>query len=132
MKRQITCISCPVGCQMDVQMRGSEVISVAGNACARGEVYAKAECTHPMRTVTSTVRVHGADQSVVPVRTRADIPKEKVRECMRALRDIDLQAPVHLGQLIVENVCGAGVDIIATADAPRTDPGKAMDGGEAK
>ena len=109
---QLTCISCPLGCPLTVETDGAgQVVSVTGNTCKRGEVYGRKEVTAPTRTVTSTVRVEGGSVPVISVRTKTDIPKEKI------FRKAVAQAPVHIGDVVVENVCGTGVDLIATKDA---------------
>lgn len=117
--RQITCISCPVGCLLSVEMNGREVVSVAGNACPRGVTYAKAECTDPRRMVTTTVKVRGGELSMLPVRTRTDIPKGLVKESVRALKGLVVDAPVRIGDVVLGNVCGTGVDFIATANVEK-------------
>lgn len=72
-KRELTCISCPMGCQMTVLM-DDESIRVTGNACKRGEVYARKEVTNPRRVVTSTVKVNGGEFARVSVKTETDVP----------------------------------------------------------
>ena len=73
--RKLTCISCPMGCQITVEMDGNEVVSVTGNTCERGAVYARKEVTNPTRIVTSTVKVIGGKADMVSVKTKEDIPK---------------------------------------------------------
>jgi len=110
----LICIGCPLGCPLTVEMEGNEVKSVAGNTCPRGDAYAKKELTNPTRIVTSTVRVAGGKLPMVSVKTESDIPKGKIFECVKALKDIEVKAPVKIGDVIVENVAGTGVNIIAT------------------
>ena len=110
----LICIGCPLGCPLTVEMEGSEVKSVAGNTCPRGDAYAKKELTNPTRIVTSTVRVAGGKLAMVSVKTESDIPKDKIFECVKALKDVEVIAPVKIGDVIVENVAGTGVNIIAT------------------
>ena len=115
---QLTCISCPLGCPLTVETDGAgQVVSVTGNTCKRGEVYGRKEVTAPTRTVTSTVRVEGGSVPVISVRTKTDIPKEKIFPCMEEIRKAVAHAPVRIGDVVVENVCGTGVDVIATKDA---------------
>ena len=99
--RELTCIGCPMGCQLTAVMDGSRVTEVTGNTCPRGDAYARKECTHPARTVTGTVRVTGGLLPVVSVRTRA-------------LCRVHLTAPVHAGDVVIPNVLGTGVDVVAT------------------
>ena len=110
----LICIGCPLGCPLTVEMEGNEVKSVAGNTCPRGDAYAKKELTNPTRIVTSTVRVAGGKLAMVSVKTQSDIPKGKIFECVKALKDVEVTAPVKIGDVIVENVAGTGVNVIAT------------------
>ena len=112
--RELTCIGCPMGCPLIVTMEAGEVISVTGNTCKRGDVYARKEVTDPTRIVTSTVRVSGGDADMVSVKTKEDIPKGKIFDCVKALKGITVPAPVHIGDVILRNVADTGVDIVAT------------------
>lgn len=112
--RNLTCISCPMGCSVTVEMNGNEVVSVSGNTCRRGEVYARKEVTDPTRIVTSTVKVKGGRADMVSVKTKEDIPKGRIFDCVKALKGVEVQAPVHIGDVIVPDVAGTGVDIVAT------------------
>ena len=112
--RELTCIGCPMGCPLIVTMEAGEVISVTGNTCKRGDVYARKEVTNPTRIVTSTVRVSGGDADMVSVKTKEDIPKGKIFDCVKALKGIEVSAPVHIGDVILKNVADTGVDIVAT------------------
>ena len=110
----LICIGCPLGCPLTVEMEGNEVKSVAGNTCPRGDAYAKKELTNPTRIVTSPVRVAGGKLAMVSVKTESDIPKGKIFDCVKALKDVEVTAPVKIGDVIVENVAGTGVNVIAT------------------
>ena len=112
--KTLTCICCPMGCQITVETDESEIINITGNTCKRGDTYARREITSPARTVTSTVRVTGGTLPAVSVKTRSDIPKDKIFECIRCLKDVSVKAPVHIGEVILSNAAGTGVDIIAT------------------
>lgn len=116
-KRDLICIGCPMGCPLTVEMEGTEVVSVSGNTCPRGDAYARKEVTDPTRIVTSTVMVEGGTVNMVSVKTKEDIPKDKIFECIKALKGIKVQAPVHIGDVILSDVAGTGVDIIATKNA---------------
>lgn len=116
-KRELICIGCPIGCPLTVEMDGSEVVSVSGNTCPRGDAYAHKELTNPTRIVTSTVMVEGGTVDMISVKTKEDIPKGKIFECVKALKGIKVKAPVHIGDVIVPNVAGTGVDVIATRNA---------------
>ncbi len=114
-KKELTCIGCPLGCQITVTLENDSIVSVAGNTCPRGETYARKEVTAPERAVTSTVTVLGSSlDTCLPVKTAGTIPKGKIFDCMRALKGITVKAPVRTGDVIIENVCGTGVDVIAT------------------
>ena len=113
-KRNLICIGCPMGCPLVVTMNHGEVVSVEGNTCKRGAVYGKKEVTNPTRIVTSTVRVSGGSIPVVSVKTREDIPKEKIFDCIKALQEIEVAAPVNIGDVILRDVAGTGVDVVAT------------------
>ena len=104
-KRELTCIVCPRGCQMTVEI-GDE-ISVSGNLCPRGKVYAQNECVNPQRTVTSTVRT--SDGGVVAVKTEGTIPKAKMMECMEIINSIVLELPVKVGDVAREDVFGTRI-----------------------
>ena len=110
----LICIGCPLGCPLTVEMEGKEVKSVTGNTCPRGVAYAQKELTNPTRIVTSTVRVAGGKLAMVSVKTQSDIPKDKIFDCVKALKDVELTAPVKIGDVVVENVAGTGVNVIAT------------------
>ncbi len=89
-RRELICIGCPLGCSLTVSMEGAEVISVTGNTCKRGDVYARKEVTNPTRIVTSTVKVSNGTADMVSVKTKEDVPKEKIFDCMRALKDVTM------------------------------------------
>ena len=114
--RELICINCPLGCALTVTLENGEVTRVTGNTCPRGEAYARKECTNPTRIVTTTVRVEGGRLPVVSVKTASDIPTGKIADCVRALMDVKVKAPVHIGDVILENAAGTGVNIIATKD----------------
>lgn len=111
----LICISCPLGCPLKVETDdGGNVIGVTGNTCKRGETYGRKEVTAPMRTVTSTVRVQGGEVPVISVRTRGDIPKEKIFACMEEIRKATVHAPIKIGDVVIKNVADTGVEVIAT------------------
>lgn len=111
--RNLTCINCPMGCALTVEMNGDEVVNISGNTCKRGEVYAQKEVTNPTRIVTSTVRVRGGKADMVSVKTREDIPKGKIFECVKALKNVEVQAPIRIGDVIVSNIADTGIDVVA-------------------
>ena len=111
-----------MGCPITVEMDGDEVVSVTGNTCKRGDVYARKEVTNPTRIVTSTVRVIGGKADMVSVKTKEDIPKGKIFDCVKALKGVEVEAPVRIGDVIVPDVAGTGVDIVATRNVARSLP----------
>lgn len=117
--RELTCIRCPRGCQITVEIENHEVIDVSGNGCMRGEVYAKNEVKDPRRVITSTVVVRGGEAPVVPVKTKGDIPKDKMMECVACLKSVVVDAPVLAGDVVCANVAGTGVDVVATGSVKK-------------
>ncbi len=115
-KTNMICIVCPIGCELSVE-RTAEGVKVEGNKCSRGIPYAEQELIHPMRTITSTVRIDGWIYSVIPVKTSKPIPKDKIVEVMNLLSDVALKAPVKVGDVVIKNVLGLGIDIVATSQA---------------
>ncbi len=113
MQRLLTCIICPRGCTLEIELdKDGKIESVKGNACRRGLVYADDECTNPKRSVTSTVRCEGG--GLVAVKTSTAIPKELVFECMKKINAAKAKEDVKIGDVIIENVLGTGANIIAT------------------
>lgn len=111
MKREMTCIICPRGCQMTVTQEENG-LRVCGNACPRGEEYAINECTNPLRTVTATVRVSNRKDTMLSVKTEKPVPKKEMMAVMALLRNTQVEAPVTMGKVIIPNVWGT--NIIAT------------------
>ena len=115
--RTLICIGCPNGCLVTVDKNPDGSLSITGNTCKKGEEYARNEVTAPKRTVTSIVRVSGGKNPVVSVKTKEEIPKEKIAACMEEINRTVLKAPVSLGQVVIADVADTGVDIVATGDA---------------
>ena len=114
MERILTCIVCPRGCTLKVELgENNAVLSVSGNACKRGAVYAENECTHPKRTVTSTVKCQ--DGSVVACKTSDTVPKELVFDVMKAINTVRANNDLQIGDVIIENVLDLGVNVVATS-----------------
>ncbi|CDI50637.1 DUF1667 domain-containing protein [Clostridium tetani] len=112
--RILTCIGCPMGCNLNVKLENGQVVDVKGNSCGIGVNYAKKECTNPTRIVTSSVYIEDGEIDILPVKTEEDIPKNKINECMRSLKGLTVKAPIKIGDIIIENICDTGVNIIAT------------------
>ena len=97
-----------------VEIENNNVVSVKGNTCPRGEKYAIEECTHPVRTVTSFIRVDNREDTMVSVKTSAPIPKESMFEAMKMIRSAKVAAPIAIGDVLCENIAGTGVALTAT------------------
>ena len=121
-KIELTCIGCPMGCQLEVEIKDKNVIKVEGNLCIRGEIYAKKECTNPTRIVTSSVNVENGVIDVVSVKTEKDIPKNKIFNVMDELKNVVVKAPIKIGDIIIENVAGTGVNVVATKNVHTKKP----------
>ena len=113
MKRNLTCIICPRGCALTAEFTDAGV-TVTGNACPKGEEYAINECTNPVRTVTATVRVANRTDTMVSVKTETPVAKGRMMEVMAMLRSITVDAPLTIGQVILEDACGS--KIVVTKD----------------
>ncbi len=113
MKRNITCVVCPRGCSMVAEIDG-ELITVTGNACPRGEAHAIGECTNPVRSLTSIVRVSNREDTMVSVKSAAPVPKDKMFEIMDLIHATSVEAPVAIGDVILSDVYGTS--IVATKE----------------
>ncbi len=116
-KRELICIGCPLGCMLTVEMDGSDIVNITGNTCPKGKTYAEKEVTNPTRIVTSTIRLQGKEAGLISCKTRGDIPKGKIFDVVRALKDVEVTAPIHIGDILVSDVAGTGVDMVATSNA---------------
>src|SRR5574344_1213197 len=117
--RELTCIGCPLGCALTVTIPDDfsgdlNQISVTGNTCPRGAEYARKEVTDPRRIVTSTVRVAGGILPACSVKTVTDVPKDRIADVMKALKTVTVKAPVKIGDVVLKNAAGTGVDVAAT------------------
>lgn len=116
-EQKITCIVCPLGCEITVKTQGGNITEVSGHACKRGEKYAAIEVSDPRRTITTTMRVVGADIPLVSVKTSNPIPKHLMFESMKNINKTTVNAPVKIGDVLVENILDTGVNIVATTSA---------------
>ncbi len=117
-KKNLTCIVCPIGCRLEVQMdETGKIAEIGGNTCKRGHDYAMTEFTDPRRTLTSTVKISGSrSDKFLPVRTNLPIPKPKMMEAMCVLNRLEAQAPVKIGDVICSDFIEKGIDLIACKD----------------
>lgn len=109
MKRELTCIVCPRGCQMTVD---TETLEVSGNGCPRGREYAESEIKNPLRTITATVKVSNRDDTVVSVKTKEPVAKSKIFNVIDEIKNASVTAPVKIGDVIIKDI--AGTDVVAT------------------
>ena len=112
-KKYFTCIACPNGCKLTVYEEDGEIV-VKGASCDKGIDHGINEYTNPMRMLTTTVAITGASHRRLSVASSAEIPKSKMEECLACLYDLMLAAPVEKGQVILADICGTGVDVIAS------------------
>ena len=119
MQKNIICVACPMGCGVTVDIADNgEILSVKGNTCKRGDAYARTESTNPVRSLATTVKVNGCIYNVVPCKSAGALPKDKIMECMEAINKAEVNAPVKLGDVLVENILGTGINIVATNHCP--------------
>ncbi len=110
---EVVCINCPMGCRITVTQKDGEITGISGNSCNRGAVYARQEVTAPVRMITAVMPVQGR-KLPLSVKTRQAVPKEKMMDCMQAIRAHSVSAPVRQGEVVLANICNTGVDVIAT------------------
>ena len=113
--KELICIICPRGCHLTVD----DELNVSGNTCPRGAVYAKQELTHPTRTLTSTVRVVSNTEAMLPVKSNKPLPKEKIFDAMEVINKTCVKAPIKIGDVVIKNIFGLDVDIVATKNILR-------------
>lgn len=114
MIKKLTCIVCPIGCTLKVNLDND--YSVSGNKCERGTAYGKQELTNPQRMVTSTIVIEGGIHNRLPVKTSDTIPKKLIFDFMREINKIKVKSPVKMGDIILHNILNTGLDIIASRD----------------
>ncbi len=116
MEKELICICCPKGCHLKVDTKANKV---SGNGCIRGIEYGINEVTNPVRVITSTVKIENGELPVVPVKTNAPIPKMLNFKCMEEINKVTMSAPVKIGDIVIENLLGTGVDIVITRNIKR-------------
>jgi CxxC motif-containing protein len=116
---KLICITCPKGCTLEVTREGQTIVQVSGG-CKRGFHYAEAELTDPRRMIASTVKIHGAIHPLLPVFTQKPFPKPHIMDLLVELHKVSVDAPVHQGQVIVKDILGSGIDIIASRDMEKS------------
>lgn len=115
MEKELICINCPMGCRLTAVVEGDRVISVSGNVCPRGASFARQEAVDPLRVLTSLMRIEGREKPF-SVKTSGPIPKRLLFDCTREIMAHKAKLPVHVGDVILHDVCGTGRDIISTQE----------------
>ena len=118
MKKEFTCICCPLGCQITAMKENGHYV-ITGNNCPKGEKYVKDEMTNPTRMVTTMVPVKGGEIPVVSVKTKEAVPKGKIKDCIEILKGVSVEAPVKIGDVIWDNICDTGIPVIATKNVEK-------------
>ena len=116
-QERIICIRCPMGCEVILSIdEGGEVVGMEGQRCKEGKEYALEEYRHPVRVLTTTLLTEGGEEPLLAVRSSKGIPKGMLREAMRSLAKVRVRPPVKVGEKVVEDLLGTGVDIVATEE----------------
>lgn len=115
MQKEIICTVCPIGCNISVEGEGEDITSIKGYSCNRGIEYGKNEFAHPVRILTTTVKVDDTN-ILLPVRSNKPIPKNLIMECMAEVKKINVPASVKRYDVIIPNICGSTADIVATGN----------------
>ncbi len=118
-EKEIICVSCPMGCRVTVQAQGGDIMSITGNDCPKGIKYAKEEFINPVRILPTTVKVIGGELPLVSVKTEKAIPKRLLLKAMVEIAEIEVKAPVEIGQVIKDDLIGTGVKLVATRNIKR-------------
>lgn len=121
MRKEITCIICPIGCRLMVVYEDDTILEIEGFECKKGKKYASEELLNPVRTLTSTIVVKDGDIPLVSVKTEKPIPKDKLFEVMNAISGIEVDAPVDIGDVLVENIINLDTNIVATKNICRSE-----------
>ena len=116
---ELICITCPMGCTLEVTHDGATVLNVAGNTCNRGLAYVERELTDPRRMVATTVRVRGGLHPLVPVYTKEPFPKPQIFALLERIRQVEVDAPVEVDQVILQDALGTGINVVASRKMPR-------------
>ena len=118
-EKEIICVSCPMGCRITVQAKEGDIISITGNDCSKGIKYAKEEFINPLRILPTTVKVIGGEFPLVSVKTEKAIPKRLLLKAMAEIAEIEVEAPIKIGQVIKDDLIGTGVSLVATRNIKR-------------
>lgn len=119
MKKNLTCIECPKGCLLSVDIENCKVVKVAGLECAKGKKYAVSEIENPVRIVTSTVLTEGLELKMIPVRTDKPISKKSIANVMKEIKAARIKTPIKTGGTVIKNILNSGADLVATRSCKR-------------
>jgi CxxC motif-containing protein len=122
MKKELICIGCPMGCYLTVDYEEAKIQAVSGNRCKVGQQYAEKEISNPQRTLTTTVKVKGGHLPLVSVRTNKPIPKNRLFKAMDLLAKVEIEAPIKIGDVIIQNIFETGVNVVATKNVTKNQP----------
>lgn len=115
MIKEFPCITCPMSCRLVVEIDDQDqLLSITGNTCPRGEVYARNELTHPVRMLTTTIRITNAIHPLLPIMSSEAVPKERIFDIIEACKNIVVSAPIQVGDIVCHHPLGLSVDLIAT------------------
>jgi CxxC motif-containing protein len=120
MKKEMICIGCPMGCFLSIDNVGTTIHEVSGNRCKVGLEYAEKEISNPERTLTTTVKVKHGQLPLVSVRTNKPIPKSRILDAMNLLAKVEVEAPIKIGEPIIQNIFNTGVNIVATKNISKS------------
>jgi len=116
---RVKCIVCPIGCEITVTLRNGEILSIKGNRCVRGAEYARQEVLEPKRMLITVIKVRGGNLPVVSVKTLKPIPKKLISKAIEALANLEVEAPIKVGDTVMKNLLDLGVDVVATRSVTR-------------
>lgn len=118
--RKLVCTGCPIGCPLQLDHQGEQIVEISGHDCDRGAKYAKQEFTDPRRMLSTTVAIDGAFWSRLPVKASAAVPRDRVMEAARVIHALRVEAPVDVGQVLLRDLLGeSGIDVVATRSIRR-------------
>lgn len=118
--RQFVCIGCPIGCPLQLQHEGNEIIEISGHECNRGAKYARQEFTDPRRSLSTTVAIPGAKWMRLPVKVTEAVEKDRIMEAVRKIHALHIQAPVRLGQVLMRDLLGEkNINVVACRSMER-------------
>ena len=118
-KEEMVCIMCPLGCRLEVKIENGNVIDVRGNRCPKGEIYVNEEITAPKRILPTSIKVLNGEYPLVSVKTDKPISKKLIFDAMEIIKKKVVEAPVKIGDILIENILDSGVNIVATKNVEK-------------